>query len=311
MIEVPVFLINGFIESGKTTLIKDIINQDSKLQKISTLLICCESGEVEYDEQFLKNNNVHIVYVEDESQLTREFFEKLDEQYEPTRVVVEYNSFFDPDAIEEVLPKIYVLSQQISMIDATTFGLYINNMRQVFNNLCKNADLIIFNRIEGVDTLAQFRRQIRAFNSTAQIAFENKNGQMTDMLDEDLPYDISKDKILLEEDDYPVWYMDCFDNYQKYYGKEITFVATIEKIDDTDRIVPGRMVMTCCEADVQFLGFECINETKEEIKDTSWALITVTVHYEYSDIAESEMVILHAIDIKRIEAPKVNKILSL
>ena len=38
MVEVPVFLINGFLESGKTTLIKDIINQDSKLQKLDTLL---------------------------------------------------------------------------------------------------------------------------------------------------------------------------------------------------------------------------------------------------------------------------------
>ena len=36
MVEVPVFLINGFLESGKTTLIKDIINQDSKLQKLDT-----------------------------------------------------------------------------------------------------------------------------------------------------------------------------------------------------------------------------------------------------------------------------------
>lgn len=73
MVEVPVFLINGFLESGKTTLIKDIINQDSKLQKLDTLLIVCETGEVEYDEYFIKENHIDIVYIEDESELTVDF----------------------------------------------------------------------------------------------------------------------------------------------------------------------------------------------------------------------------------------------
>ena len=43
MLEVPVFLINGFLESGKTTLIKNVIEHDSKLQKLNTLLVVCES----------------------------------------------------------------------------------------------------------------------------------------------------------------------------------------------------------------------------------------------------------------------------
>lgn len=312
MVEVPVFLINGFLESGKTTLIKDIINQDSKLQKLDTLLVVCETGEVEYDESFIKENHIDIVYIEDESELTVGFFNKLDKDFEPARVVIEYNSFYNPETIKDALPKIYVLSQTITMIDASSFGLYFNNMRQIFNNACKDADLIIFNRIEGIDTLAQFRRQIRAFNQNAQIAFEAKDGSMTDMLDEDLPYDINSDVINLEETDYPIWYMDCFDNYQKYYNKDITFIAKIEVLEDSKEghIMPGRMVMTCCEADTQFLGFECINETDVKITDTTWALITVTIHHEYSSLADAEVVMLHAKKIIKL-APQEDKILSL
>ena len=72
---------------------KDIINQDSKLQKLDTLLIVCETGEVEYDESFIKENHIDIVYIEDESELTVDFFNKLDKDFEPARVVIEYNSF--------------------------------------------------------------------------------------------------------------------------------------------------------------------------------------------------------------------------
>ncbi len=312
MVEVPVFLINGFLESGKTTLIKDVIERDSQLQKLNTLLVVCESGEEEYDESFLKENKVDIVYVDSEEELTREFFLELDNKYEPTRVVIEYNSFFNPDTLIDSLPKIYVLSQVITMIDASTFNIYFNNMRQIFNNACKNADLIIFNRIEGIDTLAQFRRQVRAFNQTAQIGFESSNGNMTDTLDEDLPYDISKDHIMLEETDYPVWYIDCFDNYQKYFGKEITFLAKIEPLPDSKEghILPGRLVMVCCEADTAFSGFECVNETDVRITDTTWAMITVTVAHEYSSLSCDEVVMLHAKKIVKV-APQEDKILSL
>lgn len=312
MVEVPVFVINGFLESGKTTLIKNIINQDSKLQKLDTLLVVCETGEVEYDNDFIEENKIEIVYVENEADLTKEFFEKLDSQYEPARVVIEYNSFFNPDILEEALPEIYVLSQQITMVDASTFGIYFNNMRQIFNNMSKNADLIIFNRIEGVSTLAQYRRQLRAFNPNAQIAFESKDGSMTDMLDEDLPYDISKDQINLEETDYPIWYMDCYDNYQKYFGKEITFLAKLELLDggDSSHFVPGRRVMTCCEADTRFLGFECVNETGEKIEESSWAMITVTVSFEYSKTSGCEAVVLHAKRIIKVK-DQDDKILSL
>lgn len=312
MVEVPVFLINGFLESGKTSLIKDIINQDSKLQKLNTLLIVCESGEIEYDQEFINENKVDVIYVENEEELTKEFFMGLDAKYEPSRVVIEYNGFFDPDKVDKVIPDIYVLSQQITMIDASTFGVFYGNMKQIFNNMSKNADLIIFNRIDGIKTLAQYRRQIRAFNENAQIAFEASDGSMTDMLDEDLPYDITKPQITLEETDYPVWYMDCFDNYQKYFGKEITFMAKVEILEDskTNNLLPGRMVMTCCEADTRFLGFECINETDVVIDKTTWAMITVKVTHEYSDVSKDEVVMLHATKIVKL-APQEDKILSL
>lgn len=312
MVEVPVFLINGFLESGKSTLIKTIINQDSKLQKLDTLLIVCEQGEVEYDDEFISENKIKLVNVSKEEELTKEFFLKLDKEFYPARVVIEYNGFYDADKLEDNLPDIYVLSQSITMIDASTFGVYFNNMRQVFNNMCKNADLVIFNRIDGISTLAQFRRQIRAFNPNCQIAFEGKDGALTDMLDEDLPYDITKKQIHLEETDYPIWYIDCYDNSEKYMGKEIEFIARLELIDDSKegRFVPGRRVMTCCEADTSFLGFECINRTDTKIEGGTWALITVNVTKGISEFSKEEAVILEATKIIKL-APQEDKVLSL
>ena len=51
MRNIPVFFINGILDSGKTTFIIDTIKTDGFFEQGTTLLIVCEQGEVEYDEK--------------------------------------------------------------------------------------------------------------------------------------------------------------------------------------------------------------------------------------------------------------------
>lgn len=312
MVEVPVFVINGFLESGKTSLIKDVISSNYGKQAGKTLLIVCEEGEIEYDQKFLDEYLVDVEYVHDETKLTKSFFEQMDNMYEPARVVIEFNSFFSFDNIE--LPNQYVIGQVISLIDASTFNIYFNNMKQIFNNVCKDADLIVFNRCDGIKDLASYRRMVRAFNSNAQIAFENKDGALSETLAEDLPYDLSKDSITLLESEYPTFYMDAFDNYERYYNKEITFLACLQElegIDDLSTFLPGRKIMTCCANDVRFLGFETINEINAKFKSGDWAMITVTLTHEYSNFTHQEDVILHLKRLVSVPRQSEDDVLSL
>ncbi len=312
MVEVPVFVINGFLESGKTSLIRDVISSNYGKQAGRTLLIVCEEGEIEYDQKFLDDYYVDVEYIHDESKLTKEFFEQMDNMYEPARVVIEFNSFFSFDNIE--LPNDYVMGQVISLIDAATFNVYFNNMKQIFNNVCKDADLIVFNRCDGINDLASYRRMIRAFNSNAQIAFENKDGALSETLAEDLPYDLSKDSITLLESEYPTFYMDAFDNYERYYNKEITFLACLQElegIDDLSRFLPGRKIMTCCANDVRFLGFETVNEINAKFKSGDWAMITVTLTHEHSNVTNQEDVILHLKKFVSVPRQSEDDVLSL
>ena len=50
----PVYIINGFLESGKTEFISYTLGQPYFQVKGKTLLILCEEGEVEYDDILLK-----------------------------------------------------------------------------------------------------------------------------------------------------------------------------------------------------------------------------------------------------------------
>ena len=50
----PVYLFTGFLDSGKTTLIMDTLNDKDFMQGVDrTLILCFEQGETEYTEEFL------------------------------------------------------------------------------------------------------------------------------------------------------------------------------------------------------------------------------------------------------------------
>ena len=282
MKELPVFLLNGFLESGKTTLIKEIVENNEQYHDNSTVIIACEDGEVEYEEDWCEKFQVHVEHIDSQDDLTVEYLEKLDSIYMPDRIVIEYNSFFDWEAQE--FPDYMVIYQQITLIDAKTFNVMFNNMKKIFQQMVLNSSLVIFNRCDGIKDLGLYRRWIRGLTQQAQIAFEDKNGNLTTMLDEDLPYDLSKDVICFEEDVYPTWYVDVFDNYEKYFNKLFKFKAFVRGIEKKT-IVVGHDVMTCCSEDIQFLGYEVINESKTKVKLGDCVYLECYVTREYSDLA--------------------------
>ena len=53
----PMFIVTGFLDSGKTTMIKDTLMEQEWIEPGLTLLLLCEEGEEEYPEEYLKEKN--------------------------------------------------------------------------------------------------------------------------------------------------------------------------------------------------------------------------------------------------------------
>ena len=98
-IQVPVYLIMGFLESGKTSFIKEIFESGEFDDGDKGLLIQCEEGEVELDEKATMASNFDTVTIEEEEELNEAFLQNCSTVYKPKRVFVEYNGMWDPDTI--------------------------------------------------------------------------------------------------------------------------------------------------------------------------------------------------------------------
>ena len=126
----PVFIINGFLDSGKTTFIIDTLKNDGFYKQGNTLLLVCEEGEVEYDKVELEKYNVHIETFDEVDGFHPEKLYEITEEYHPDRIVIESNTMWDQSKLK--IPTTFQVAQNVSFIDFSTFGVYYNNMRQMF-----------------------------------------------------------------------------------------------------------------------------------------------------------------------------------
>ena len=142
--EKPVFIINGFLDSGKTTFIKETLRDPQFLSGGKLLIIQCEEGEEELDEVALSKLGVSIITVEEQSQLTGEFLNGLELYYNPNMILIEMNGMWNMDEMMELdYPDEWVPSQIISLVDGSTIQGYLTNMKKMILDLVRYSDIII------------------------------------------------------------------------------------------------------------------------------------------------------------------------
>ena len=117
----PVYIINGFLESGKTEFISFTLAQPYFQIKGNTLLILCEEGENELDPKLLKKSRTVVELIEDEEDLTPAFMSQLEKKHKADRIIIEYNGMWNFKELK--LPWYWKVEQQITMIDGSTFPM--------------------------------------------------------------------------------------------------------------------------------------------------------------------------------------------
>ena len=307
----PVYVINGFLDSGKTSFIAYTIGQPYFQIKGTTLLILCEEGEGEYSEGLLKQSDTVVEKIEDLDDFTTAHLMELEKKHRPERVLIEWNGMWDFRQFK--IPNAWRLEQQITTIDASMFNVYFTNMRSLAAEQLRNSELIMFNRCDDIDEkeLVSYKRNVKAINQRADLVFEDAEGEIDMTTEEDLPFDIHQDPIPLEGLDYGIWYIDAMEHPDRYVGKNIVYTGMVMRPADFPKgyFVPGRMAMTCCANDMTFLGYACRSDKAAAYPERQWVKVTATIRKEEFGPYGGPGVILDATAVepsKQPEEPVIN-----
>lgn len=301
-----VYIFAGFLESGKTTALQGLLNRSREVlsQGYKSIIICTEEGEEEYEEEILKATNTTIVNVDDEDDFDFDFMQKLEEEYEPDIVYIEFNGMWDLKRfVEEPMPMGWILLNVFTLVDATTFPIYLENMRQIMMNPISVSDVVLFNRCMAGTKKGEIRRPIKILNPSAQVYFSMMDGSVDDGM-EDFLMPQEDGIIHIEEDIFCSFFVDCVENPDKYYGQKIIMKAMVSTGDglQQNQFYAGRLAAICCQADAQFIGF--IAETNDIIPvEKDWIEMEATV--EKGQLSEGRQIILLKTNtINQIEEPE-------
>lgn len=303
----PLFICTGFFDSGKTTLVKDTLMEQEWIEDGRTLLIVCEEGEVEYSQEYLRKKNIVMLQIDEFEQLNTAFFKNCDKNFHPVQVVIEYNGMWKlEDLLEIRYPRNWELQGIYSTVNGTTLDMYLKNMRNLLMEQLTESELIIVNRCpEGIDR-SGFRRAVKVQNPMAQLIFEDMNGHIIQPSAEDLPYDVKGNTIVVEDDDFGIWYVDASDHPDIYQDKIIEFKAQLARPKGMpeNMFVPVRKIMTCCADDTEYYGYPCKAEKKMDVQKNPWMKIRVRYSFESFQGYGDKQPVLYLVDMEPTEKPE-------
>lgn len=142
-----IYFVNGFLEAGKTTFVKELLSQDYFDTGEKALVLLCEDGSEEYTDDFCREHHLTLQMIEDEEEFTEEKLKEVEEKTNPERIIIEFNGMWNPEHKLD-----YWSGEQIMMIeiiDATTFELYLNNMKPYVKQQLTNVYMTVFRSCDG------------------------------------------------------------------------------------------------------------------------------------------------------------------
>ena len=303
---IPIFFINGQLESGKTTFIEEITAAGQFDAAKKKLLISFEEGEVEYDKEIFEKHGIDI-YIASKDDLNKEKLEELDKLYDPWLVIVEYNGMWNPNMFREAeLPNGWAVYQSITIMNAETFQNRWNNMKSIMAESVKTAESVIFNRCDLDMDLGYFKRSMKALNPMIDVIFEDKSGQIITGTNDTVPYNMDADIIKIADNDFGVWFIDCRDRQDAYENRTVKFKAQVladPNLKDNE-FVATRQVMTCCADDIALVGYIVKSGDAGSLEDKEWVTITAEITYEEREEYKGLGPVLVAKSIEKAERPE-------
>ena len=291
MIQIPVYVFTGFLDSGKTKFIQETLEDPRFNAGERTLLLVFEEGEEEYDFSTYPHQNVYLEVLDQQTVTTKDL-QALVKKHKPHRVVAELNGMQLVGDIYSRFPENWAIAQEVMFADSTTFMAYNANMRNLVMDKLVGGQMVVFNRLKpGQDTLP-FHKLVRAANRRIDILYDYIDGTTEfDELEDPLPFDINAPVIVINDEDYALWYRDVTEEPEKYNGKTVKFKAQVAMLRrfKGDMFAPGRFVMTCCADDIQFCGVPCHYEKAQELVSRSWVMVEAAIKAEKHGLYAGEL----------------------
>ena len=282
MVQIPVYVFTGFLDSGKTKFIQETFEDERFNSGERTLLLVFEEGEEEYDFSTYPHQNVFLEVLDQQTVTTKQL-QALAKKYKAERVVAELNGMQMVGDLYMRFPDDWMVAQEVMFVDSTTIMAYNANMRNLVMDKLMGAQMVVFNRLEKGADVMPLHKLARAASRRIDILYDYTDGTTQfDDIEDPLPFDIHAPVIEVKDEDFALWYRDMTEEPDKYHGKTVRFKGQVAMLrrEKKGMFAPGRFVMTCCVDDIQFCGIPCVYVDAAKLEPRSWVTVNAKISAE-------------------------------
>jgi uncharacterized membrane protein YraQ (UPF0718 family) len=174
-VKTQVDIYTGFLGSGKTSLIKQVL--DSRVySKERIVIILCEAGEEGIDEESYSRGNVYIKRLSKHEPLESSIIKEACKKHLPHRIIIEQNGMSSLEELLGVLGgrgvrKYCEISNIVNVVDCRIFDMLMNITGNTLVEQAVNSDTVILNYADKtpVDRLDNIKKTIKALNKQTEI----------------------------------------------------------------------------------------------------------------------------------------------
>ena len=303
---VPVYAFTGFLEAGKTKFIQETLEDPRFNSGERTLVLVFEEGEEEYDPSSYPHKAV-VFQTADQEKVTTKELREMAERYRIERVIIEFNGMQMIEPLYRKMPEDWQLAQEVMFADANTILTYNTNLRSLVVDKLSGAEMVVFNRMDPKADRMPLHKLARAVNRRIDIVYDFSDGTTQfDDIQDPLPFDLNAPIITIEDEDYALFYRDITEEPDKYDGKTVRFKGQVARLkgERSEMFAPGRFVMTCCEADITFMGLPCKYKNSKKLPVRSWVTVTAKIKVMEHAVFNGKGPFLTALDVKPAAAPE-------
>ena len=301
--EIGVYVFAGFLEAGKTTYIQSLLSGPEVPGDMRPLVLQTEEGMEEMEP--IPGLDMTVRQITELEEITPERLWELEDESQCNTILLELNGMWQEEDIFARFPENWIPFRKFVLGDAGTFLTYNANMRALAADKLRDATVVIFNRV-GPDTdKLGLHKVVRAASRQVPIFFVGPDGkEVPDDIPDELPYDLNADIVEIADRDYAEWERDISEEPDKYEGKILRLHGFVVKSRDKrpGHFGFGRQVMTCCEADIAFLGFPAVCLPESQPVSGSWIELTARVDLQRQ--GEDVLPVLMALTCDKAEKPE-------
>ena len=145
-------IFSGFLGAGKTTLIRKLIAESYKGEKL--VLIENEFGDIAIDGAFLQDAGIEITEMNSGCICCtlvgdfREALQKVVAEFAPDRILIEPSGVGKLSDVAEAVRSVdgIEIGSKVTVVDAGKCKMYMRNFGEFFNDQVANADLLVLSR---------------------------------------------------------------------------------------------------------------------------------------------------------------------